>query len=139
WGPNEERGVFRSTDGGETWEKVLYKSDRAGSHDISMDPNNPRIIYAAIWQAQRYPYKLVSGGPDCGLWKTTDGGDTWEEITDRLGFEGTLGKIGVAVSGADSNRVYALVEHEEGCLVRSDDGGRTWQKLSDDPDLRRRA
>ncbi|CAN5499369.1 hypothetical protein BH23CHL2_BH23CHL2_27370 [soil metagenome] len=139
WGPNEERGVFRSKDGGATWEKVLYKSDRAGSHDISMDPNNPRIIYAAIWETQRYPHTLVSGGDDCGLWKTTDGGDTWEDITDRLGFDGVIGKIGVAVSGADGNRVYAVVEHEEGRLVRSDDGGRTWQKLSDDPDLRRRA
>jgi len=81
FGPNEERGVFRSKDGGRTWEKVLYKSPRAGSHDITMDRNNPRILYAAIWQAQRYPYKLENGGEECGLWRSFDGGDTWEEIT----------------------------------------------------------
>ncbi|MFW6076054.1 MAG: WD40/YVTN/BNR-like repeat-containing protein, partial [Chloroflexota bacterium] len=85
WGKNEQRGVFRSTDGGETWEKVLYKSDKAGAIDLSMDVNNPRILYAAIWEAQRYPHKTVSGGEDSGLWKSTDGGDTWTEITRNPG------------------------------------------------------
>jgi photosystem II stability/assembly factor-like uncharacterized protein len=140
WGPNEERGVFRSSDGGESWEKVLYKSDRAGSHDITMDPNNPRIIYAAIWQAQRYPHQLVSGGEDSGLWKTTDGGDTWTDITRNPGLpKGVLGKIGVAVSPAQMDRVWALVEADDGALFRSDDGGDTWQRLSEDRDLRTRA
>ena len=140
WGPNEERGVFRSKDGGESWEKVLYKSERAGSHDISMDPKNPRIIYAAIWQAQRYPHQLVSGGEDSGLWKTTDGGDTWTDITHNPGLpKGVLGKIGVAVSPAQSDRVWALVEADDGALFRSDDGGDSWQRLSEDRDLRTRA
>ncbi len=140
WGPNKERGVYRSKDGGQTWEKVLYKSDKAGSHDISMDPNNPRIIYASIWQAQRYPHQLVSGGEDSGLWKTTDGGDTWTEITRNPGLpEGVLGKIGVAVSPAQRDRVWALVEADDGALFRSDDGGDTWQRLSEDRDLRTRA
>jgi photosystem II stability/assembly factor-like uncharacterized protein len=140
WGPNEERGVFRSTDGGENWEKVLHKSERAGCHDISMDPNNPRIIYAAIWQAQRYPHQLVSGGEDSSLWKTTDGGDTWTELTRNAGLpKGVLGKIGVAVSPAQADRVWALVEADDGALFRSDDGGDTWQRLSEDRDLRTRA
>ncbi len=111
WGQNEERGVYRSKDGGQTWEQVLYKSDKAGSHDISMDPNNPRVIYAAIWEGQRYPHAASSGGEDSGLWKTTDGGDTWTEITRNPGLPtGLIGKIGVAVSPAKSGRVWALVE-----------------------------
>lgn len=139
WGKNPERGVYRSTDGGKNWELVLHKSDRAGSADISMDPNNPRIIYASIWQAQRYPHMLDSGGEDCGIWKTTDGGDTWTEITRNPGLPtGVLGKIGVAVSPARANRVWALVEAEDGALFRSDDGGATWQRLCDDAALRRR-
>jgi photosystem II stability/assembly factor-like uncharacterized protein len=140
WGENEERGVFRSMDGGETWEKVLYKSPRAGSHDISLDPNNPRIIYAAIWQGQRYPHAASSGGEDSGLWKSTDGGDTWEDITRNPGLpKGILGKIGVAVSPARSGRVWALVEAEDGALFRSDDHGATWIRLCEDMDLRARA
>jgi photosystem II stability/assembly factor-like uncharacterized protein len=140
WGENEERGVFRSQDGGETWEKVLYKSPKAGSHDISMDPNNPRILYAAIWEGRRYPHAASSGGEDSGLWKTTDGGDTWTEITRNPGLpKGLIGKIGVAVSPAKSGRVWALVEAEDGALFRSDDDGATWQRLAEDMDLRTRA
>ena len=85
FGPNEERGVFRSLDGGGSWKKVLYKSERAGSHDVAMDVNNPRILFAAIWQAQRYPHKLENGGPDCGLWRSMDGGDSWQELTPTPG------------------------------------------------------
>ena len=109
FGPNEERGVFRTRDGGRTWERVLYKSARAGSHDVSMDPTNPRILYAAIWQAQRYPHALISGGEECGIWRSTDGGDTWEEITRKPGLPtGLLGKIGVAASpGAAGTRLGA--------------------------------
>ncbi|MBA2454783.1 MAG: glycosyl hydrolase, partial [Chloroflexia bacterium] len=140
WGQNEERGVYRSTDGGESWEKVLYKSNKAGSHDISMDPNNPRIIYAAIWEGQRYPHAASSGGEDSGLWKTTDGGNTWTDITRNPGLpKGLIGKIGVAVSPAQSGRVWALVESEDGALFRSDDHGETWQRLAEDMDLRTRA
>ena len=139
WGPNPERGVYRSTDGGETWELVLHKSDRAGSHDIAMDQNNPRVLYAAIWQAQRYPHQLISGGEDSGLWKTTDGGDTWTELTRKPGLPGgVLGKIGIACA-ATGDRVWAIVEAEEGGLFRTNDGGEQWERVSDVPFLRTRA
>jgi photosystem II stability/assembly factor-like uncharacterized protein len=139
WGQNEERGVFRSFDGGETWEKVLYKSPRAGSHDVSMDPDNPRILYAAIWQAQRYPHTLVNGGEDSGLWRSTDGGDTWEEITRKPGLPtGLLGKMGVVASPARPGRVWAVIEAEDGAVFRSDDYGETWVRLSEQSLLRTR-
>ena len=139
FGPNEVRGVFRTMDGGATWEKVLYTSPRAGSHDVSMDPTNPRILYAAIWQAQRYPHALVSGGEECGLWRSTDGGDSWEEISRKPGLPtGLLGKIGVAASRAQPGRVWALIEAEDGAMFRSDDYGETWIRLSEEPLLRTR-
>ncbi|HET7037652.1 MAG TPA: glycosyl hydrolase, partial [Thermomicrobiaceae bacterium] len=139
WGPNEERGVFRSRDGGSSWERVLYQSPRAGSHDISLDPRNPRILFAAIWQAQRYPYALVSGGPECGLWRSCDGGDSWQEISHNPGLpQGALGKIGVTVSPARPGRVWALVEAEDGAAFRSDDYGESWLRLSQEPLLRTR-
>ena len=139
FGPNEERGVFRSADGGGTWEKVLFKSEKAGAADLSMDPNNPRIMYAALWQALRQPWNLVSGGPDSGLYKTTDGGDTWEEITQNQGLPaGLKGRMGVAVSPARRDRVWAIIEAEEGGLYRSDDGGSIWERVSDDRNLLQR-
>jgi photosystem II stability/assembly factor-like uncharacterized protein len=139
FGPNAERGVFRSNDGGKHWDKALYKSERAGSHDISMDPTNPRVLYAAIWQAQRYPHTLVNGGPESGLWRSADGGDTWTDITRRPGLpKGLLGKVGVAVSPAKPGRVWALVEAEDGALFRSDDGGETWERVSNQSSLRTR-
>jgi photosystem II stability/assembly factor-like uncharacterized protein len=139
FGSNPERGVFRSTNAGKHWERVLYKSERAGSHDISMDPTNPRILYAAIWQARRYPHTLVDGGPESGLWRSSDGGDTWIDITRRPGLpRGVLGKIGVAVSPARPGRVWALVEAEDGALFRSDDHGQTWERVSDQSSLRTR-
>ena len=139
FGPNEERGVYRSRDGGENWEKILYKSDRAGSHDVTLDANNPRIMFAAVWQAQRYPHKLENGGPDCGLWRSFDGGDSWQDITSAPGLPtGLLGKIGVALSPAQSGRVWACIEAEDGAVFRSDDYGETWIRLSEESLLRTR-
>jgi photosystem II stability/assembly factor-like uncharacterized protein len=139
WGPNRERGVFRSRNGGESWEQVLSRSERAGAVDLSMDPHNPRILYAAIWQAQRTPWSMSSGGPDSSLWRSTDGGDAWVDISRNPGLSrGVLGRIGVVVSPADGRRVYAVVEADDGALFRSDDGGDTWQRCSEESGLRGR-
>ena len=140
WGRNEERGVFRSTDGGQTWEKVLYKNDGAGAIDLSMDATNPRILYAAIWQVQRYPWSIESGGPDSGIWRSTDGGDTWEDLTNKPGLPGeeVLGKIGITASPVRPGRVWAHIEANQGGVYRSDDGGEHWEYLSGDQMLRTR-
>ena len=139
FGPNQQRGVFRSSDGGASWQHILYKSERAGSHDIAMDVNNPRILFAAIWQAQRYPHKLDSGGPDCGLWRSLDGGASWQDISRNPGLPtGLLGKIGVAVSPAQAGRVWAVIEADDGAVFRSDDYGATWTRLSEQSLLRTR-
>ena len=137
FGPNEERGVFRSKDGGESWEKVLFVSDRAGAVDLAMDPKNPRILYAAIWEVERKPWTLTSGGEESGLWKSTDGGDSWEELTEGLPT-GLKGRIGVSVSGAKPGRVYALVEAEGGGLFRSDNHGKSFRLINADRNLRQR-
>lgn len=140
YGPNRERGVFRSRDGGTSWEKILFVSDEVGACDLIIDPNNPRVLYASTWRVLRTPYSLESGGPGSGLWKSSDGGDTWEEISRRPGLPGgTLGIIGVAVSPVDSNRVWAMIEADDGGLFRSDDAGATWQRINDDRNLRQRA
>lgn len=140
YGSNMQRGVFRSKDGGETWEKILYVSDKAGAIDLILDPFNPRVIYAAFWSAHRTPYSLVSGGPGSGLYKSTDSGDTWEELHRKPGMpQGVLGKIGVAASGAQQDRVWAIVEAEQGGVFRSDDGGQTWARVNSERRLRQRA
>src|SRR2546427_309038 len=139
-GPNAERGLYRSRDGGGTWKRVLHRSDRAGAIDVSLDPNNPRIIYASFWEAIRRPWELVSGGPGSGLFRSTDGGDTWTEISRNKGLpKGLLGKIGVSASAAKSGRVFAIVEAEDGAVFRSDDFGETWDRASEDRNLRQRA
>ena len=141
FGPNEERGVFRSKDGGATWEKILFVSDEVGAADLVMDPTNPRILYASTWRILRTPYSLESGGEGSGLWKSTDGGDTWEEVTGKDNGlpRGTLGIIGVTVSPANPDRVWAIVEAQDGGVFRSDDGGETWTKINDERKLRQRA
>ncbi|MBI1800094.1 MAG: glycosyl hydrolase, partial [Chloroflexi bacterium] len=139
WGPNKERGVFRTQDGGETWQNILFRSEKAGAIDLSMDPNNPRLLYAAFWEAQRYPYKLISGGPDSSLYKSSDGGDSWTEITNNPGLpKGVKGRMGIVASPAKPDRVWAVVEAEDGAIFRSDDGGLNWQRLSEEPGLRGR-
>lgn len=141
FGPNSERGVYKSVDGGETWKQVLFVSDKAGAVDLSLDETNPRILYATIWEAFRSPWMISSGGPDSGLWRSVDGGETWQEITRHPGLPaGTLGKLAVAASPAKAGRVWTLVEHTtEGGLYRSDDHGDTWEKVSDNQNLVSRA
>jgi photosystem II stability/assembly factor-like uncharacterized protein len=138
--PNEERGVFKSTDGGATWKRVLFRDAKSGAIDISIDQQNPNVMYAALWEAYRVEYQMSSGGPGSGLYKSTDGGDTWTEITRNPGMPtGVVGRIGVSVSPADSKRVYALVENEKGGLFRSDDAGATWALVNDNRNIRQRA
>ena len=140
YGPNEERGIFRTTDGGKTWKKVLYKSDKAGGVDLIIDRTNPNVLYASIWQVYRKPWKMWGGGGDSGLFKSTDGGNTWTELTRKPGMpKGTVGKIGVTVSPVDPNRVWAIVEAEDGGVYRSDDAGMTWKHVNDERKLRQRA
>src|SRR5205085_8610095 len=129
--PSAERGVFKSTDGGKTWKRVLYRDDKTGATDIAIDPTNPNVMYAALWEAYRVEYQMSSGGPGSGLFKSVDGGETWREITRNPGLpQGLVGKITIGISGADSNRVYALIENENGGLFSSDDAGATWKLVN---------
>jgi photosystem II stability/assembly factor-like uncharacterized protein len=130
FGPNATRGVFRSRDGGQRWEKVLFVNDRTGAADLAMDTKNPRVLYAAMWTGVRQPWGLVGGSSDGGVFKSTDGGDHWTRLTNGLP-DGPLGRIGVAVSGADGNRVWALVDAASGGVFRSDDGGGSFERVSD--------
>jgi photosystem II stability/assembly factor-like uncharacterized protein len=139
--PSEERGVFKSTDGGDTWRRVLYRNDETGAIDIVIDRNDPDVLYASLWEAYRKEYQMSSGGPGSGMFKSTDGGETWTEMTRAPGMpqEGVVGRIGLAVSSANSDRVFALFEHDEGGLFRSDDGGSTWELVNDERRIRQRA
>jgi photosystem II stability/assembly factor-like uncharacterized protein len=140
FGPNEERGVYRSTDGGKTWRKLLYRDADTGAVDVAMDPSNPNLIYATLWQIRRKPWTFESGGKGSGLFQSTDGGDTWAEITRNDGLpKGVLGRIGVAISPANPERVWAIMEAAEGGVYRSDDGGKKWQKTNSENSLRQRA
>ncbi|MEM8510122.1 MAG: glycosyl hydrolase [Bacteroidota bacterium] len=139
--PTQERGIYKSSDGGQNWRQVLFVNDQAGAVDLTFDPNNPRILYASTWRAQRTPYSLSSGGDGSALWKSTDSGETWTEISKNEGFpKDTLGIIGVSVSAVNSERVFAIVENQEkGGLYRSDDGGKTWTQVNSERKLRQRA
>jgi hypothetical protein len=136
---NPERGVYRTKDGGKTWQKVLAKDADTGASDVALDPQNPSIVFAGLWQARRRPWELTSGGPGSGLYVSRDGGDTWVQLKEKGLPEGIWGKVGVGVAPSDSRRVYALIEAEKGGLFRSDDGGETWTLASPHHGLRQRA
>lgn len=140
FGPNPERGIFKTTNGGQSWSKILYRNENTGAIDLCLDPKNPDIMYASFWQVYRKPWTLSSGGEGSGMFKSTDGGNTWKEITKNTGLPtGILGKINLTVSGVDSNLIYANIEAENGGLYRSDDAGLHWKLVNNHRDLWQRA
>ncbi len=137
---NDERGVFKTVDGGKTWKKVLFRNAKTGAIDVAIDRKNPSVIYAAMWEAYRVEYQMSSGGPGSGFFKSTDGGETWQDITRNPGMPaGMIGKIGIALTAADENRIYALVENENGGLLVSDDAGASWKMVNTGRNIRQRA
>jgi len=139
YSPNAERGVYKSSDGGKNWKKVLYKDEKTGAIDITFDPHNPHVLFAALWEVNRTPYSLSNGGPSSGLYKSTDDGETWKRLEGHGLPKGIWGRVGVSVSGADSGRIYALIAAADGGLYRSDDGGENWTRASGDHKLWQRA
>jgi photosystem II stability/assembly factor-like uncharacterized protein len=140
YGPNPERGVFRSRDGAKTWERVLFHDEKTGAVDLSLDEKNPNVLYAGLWEVFRTPHSLSSGGPGSGLYKSTDGGTSWTDLSKSTGLPKPVwGKVGVSVSAADPNRIYAIVEAKDGGVFLSDDGGAQWKQVNDDRRLRQRA
>ncbi len=140
WGPNRERGVFKTTDGGATWKNVLFRNDSTGASDLVLDSSNPSVLYAGLWQANRTPWKLVSGGAGSGLFKSTDAGESWTELTRNAGLPtGIIGKVGITVSPVKPTRLWALIEADSGGVFRSDDAGATWTRTNSDRRLRQRA
>jgi photosystem II stability/assembly factor-like uncharacterized protein len=138
--PTQERGVYRSRDGGKSWQRILFANENAGAVDLTFDPTNPRILYATTWRIRRTPYSLESGGEGSDIWKSTDGGDSWKKLSDKKGLpKGPRGIIGIAASPARPDRLWAIIEAADGGVYRSDDGGENWQKLNDDRSLRQRA
>lgn len=136
WGEHAERGLFKTTDGGKSWNKILYENPRTGVADMVMDPSNPNKIIVAMWEHQRKPWTFNSGGPGSGVHITVDGGETWKKITEKEGFpKGELGRVGLAIAPSEPNRVYALVESKKNALYRSDDGGVSWSKINDGNDI----
>src|ERR1043166_363488 len=128
WAPTDDRGIYRSTDGGATWKRILFVSPNAGASELEMDPTNPRVLYATFWDFQRTPWSIRSGGPGSGIWKSTDGGDTWTQL--KNGLPSVMGRIGLAVARATPTRLYALVEADSGGMYRSDDSGMRWRRVS---------
>jgi len=139
FGPNPERGVYRTRDGGKSWQQVLKKDADTGASDVALDPSNPNIVFAGLWQVRRRPWTLASGGPGSGLYMSRDGGDSWKQLTGKGLPDGIWGKVGVAVAPSDGRRVYALIEAEQGGLFRSDDGGDSWTRINGSHELRQRA
>jgi photosystem II stability/assembly factor-like uncharacterized protein len=140
FGPNEERGVFKTTDGGKSWKKVLYVNNQTGCSELTMEPGNPNVLYAGTWRVQRTPYSLESGGDGGGLWKSTDGGDTWKNISTNKGLpKGAWGIVGVTVAPSNTEKIYAIIENKDGGLFMSTDGGDTWALQSGDNNIRQRA
>lgn len=140
FGPNEERGVYKTTDGGKTWKKTLYINNQTGASDLVMEPGNPNVLYAGTWRVIRTPHSMESGGDGSGLWKSTDGGETWKNIAANKGLpKGTWGIVGVAVAPSNTDKLYALIENEKGGLFMSTDAGETWTLASSDNNIRQRA
>ncbi len=134
-----DRGVYKSSDGGKSWKKILFVDDKTGAIDLVMDPNHPDLLYATMWQAQRMPWGLISGGPGSGLYKTTDGGENWTNLTHNPGLpQGILGRIGVSLAASQPDTVYAIVQAKEGGVFRSDDAGATWKMVNNEMKLRQR-
>ena len=136
WGENEERGVFKTVDGGKTWSKVLYVNEKTGAADLVMDPSNPNKLFAAMWDYRRWPWFFRSGGPGSGLHVTVDGGQSWSKLTEEDGIpKGLLGRIGLAFSQTNPRIVDAIVEAQKSAVIRSDDGGKTWKTMNDEADV----
>ncbi|HNH32971.1 MAG TPA: sialidase family protein, partial [bacterium] len=140
FGTNKERGIYKTTDGGKTWKQTLYKDDKTGAVEVALDPRNPRIVYAALWEAHRNAWSMTSGGSGSGLYKSTDGGETWTDISKYPGLpKGVIGKIGISVSPVKDGLVWACIENDNGGVFRSDDGGQTWRRTNEERNLRQRA